>query len=43
MKAYMRGIDTKVDLNEIEYSEELGLSIIKPPNKMKVIDLWKVL
>lgn len=43
MKAYMKGYDQKADVKEIEYSEELGMSIIKPPNNMNVKDLWKVL
>jgi len=43
MKAYMKGSDEKNNISEIEYSEELGLSIVKPPNKLKVSDLWKVL
>lgn len=43
MKAYMKGCDQKASVKEIEYSEVLGMSIIKPPNNMTVKDLWKVL
>lgn len=43
MRAYMKGQDEVGKVENIEQCADLGLSIIKPPNKLKVQDLWKVL
>lgn len=43
MRAYMKAQDEVSTIDNIEYCPELGLSIIKPPNKLKIADLWKVL
>lgn len=43
MRAQMKGQDEVGLKDNIEQCHDLGLSIVKPPNKLKIQDLWKVL